>query len=225
MRELFELSFTPVNAFLSIMCIVMVLYWLLVIFGALDADFFSIEFDAEPVFDADLNTIDVESPADRASHEGSEGNGFFQDVLKFFHFDELPLMFILSLVFLTMWMLSINLTHYLGISSPFIGILLYIPYFIASLFVVKLFSKPLVYLYKYINHKGEEAIDFLGRRCVVVSRVEKDKMGIVELVVKGDPIKIYAKSNTSEPLAAGTEAVIINESKDKKYYFIEKFDY
>jgi hypothetical protein len=91
--------------------------------------------------------------------------------------------------------------------------------------VVKLFSKPLVYLYKQVNHKGEEAIDFLGRRCVVVSRVEREKIGIVELLVKGDPIKIYAKSNNSEALTAGTEAVIINESKDKKYYYIEKFDY
>jgi hypothetical protein len=224
-RELFELSFTPVNAFLTIMCIVVLLYWLLVIFAGLDPDFFSIDLNSEPVFDADLNTLDVENPADRASQESGEGNGFFQDILKFFHFDELPLMFIMSLVFFTMWILSVNITYYFGISSPVIGVLLYIPYFIASLFVVKLFSKPLIYLYKYINHKGEEAIDFLGRRCVVVSRVEKEKIGTVELMVKGDPIKIYAKSNNHEVLTAGTEAVIVNESKDKKYYYIEKFDY
>lgn len=225
MKELFDLSFTPVNAFLSIVCIVMLLYWLLVIFTGLDPDFFSIDFEAEPVYDADLNTIDVENPGDRSGQSSNSGNGFFNDVLRFFQFDELPLMFILTLVFFSMWILSINLTHYLGISSVFIGVLLYIPYFIASLFVVKIFSKPLIYLYKFINHKGEEAIDFLGRRCVVVSRVEKDKMGTVQLMVKGDPIKIYAKSNSSEALTAGTEAVIVDESKDKKYYYIEKFEY
>jgi membrane protein implicated in regulation of membrane protease activity len=201
----------------------MLLYWLLVIFAGLDADFFSIEFDATPVADTDLSTIDVDHAADRSGD--TDGDGFFHDILKFFHFDELPLMFILTLVFFTMWVMSVNITHYLGISSVFIGILLYIPYFIASLFVVKLFSKPLVQLYKLVNHKGEEAIDFLGRRCIVVSKVEQEKMGTIELMVKGDPIKIYAKSNNNEVLTAGTEAVIVNESKDKKYYYIEKFEY
>ncbi len=207
------------------MCIVMLLYWLLVIFAGLDPDFFSIEFDASPAADADLSTIEMDHPADRSGDTDTDGDGFFHDILRFFHFDELPLMFILTLVFFTMWFLSMNLTHYLGISSPLIGVLLYIPYFIVSLFVVKLFSKPLIYLYRQLNHKGEEAIDFLGRRCTVVSRVEKDKMGTVELLVKGDPIKIYAKSNSGEALTAGTEAVIVNESKDKKYYYIEKFEY
>jgi membrane protein implicated in regulation of membrane protease activity len=224
-KELFELSFAPVNAFLSIMCIVMLLYWLLVIFAGLDPDFFSIEFDGAPEADADLSTIEMDPAGDRSGDTDADGEGFFNDILRFFHFDELPLMFILTLVFFTMWFFSINITHYLGISSPLIGVLLYIPYFIVSLFVVKIFSKPLIYLYRQLNHKGEEAIDFLGRRCMVVSRVEKDKMGTVELLVKGDPIKIYAKSNTNEVLMAGTEAVIVNESKDKKYYLIEKFDY
>lgn len=204
------------------MSIVMLLYWLLVIFAGLDPDFFSIELET-PDADADLSTIDVDHTADRSGN--SDGDGFFHDILRFFHFDELPLMFILTLVFFTMWFFSINITHYLGISSPLIGILLYIPYFLVSLFVVKLFSKPLIYFYKQLNHKGEEAIDFLGRRCKVVSKVEKDKMGTVELIVKGDPIKIYAKSNNDEILMTGTEAVIVNESQDKKYVYIEKFEY
>ncbi len=46
-----------------------------------------------------------------------------------------------------------------------------------------------------------------------------------DLNVKGDPIKLYARTQGSEILAAGTEAVIIDESKDKKYYIIEKFNY
>jgi len=210
---------------LSIMCIVMLLYWLLVIFAGLDPDFFSIEFDATPEADADLSTIDVDHAGDRSGDTDTDGDGVFHDILKFFHFDELPLMFILTLVFFTMWLFSINVTHYLSISSPLVGVLLYIPYFIVSLFVVKIFSKPLIYLYSQLNHKGEEAIDFLGRRCTVISRVEKEKIGIVELLVKGDPMKIYAKSNNDEVLTAGTEAIIINESKDKKFYYIEKFEY
>ncbi len=207
------------------MSLLLILYWLLVIAGATDPDYFSIDFEGTPDLDAEITTVDVENPANKSVQSDANGDGALLNILRFFHFDELPLMLILTLVFFTMWLLSINISWYLGIESPIIGLLLYIPYFIASLFVVKIFSKPLIYLYKFLNHKGEEAIDFLGRRCRVVNALGPTSIGTVELLVNGDPIKIYAKSNNGEPLTAGQEAVIVNESVDKKYYLVEKFEY
>ncbi len=216
MKELIEISFSPVNAFFTIMSIIMVIYWLLVIIAGIDPDLFSVDFDSADIdVDADLD-IDADGDAD--------GNGFIK-ILEFFNFDELPLMFIITIIFFSMWLVGVNVTYYLGIESTLLGFLLIIPNFILSLFVVKLFSKPLGYLYKQVNHKGEPEIDFLGRRCRVVSSVSHDKTGQIELTVNGDPIKIYARSNTEEKLAAGQQAVIVGESEDKKYYLVEKFDY
>jgi hypothetical protein len=224
-KELLDLSFSPVNLFLSVMSLLLILYWLLVIAGATDPDYFSIEFDGAPDVDADITTVDVENPTGKSVQSNGNGDSPVIEILRFFHFDELPLMLILTLVFFTMWLLSINISWYFGIENPLIGVLLYIPYFIGSLFVVKIFSKPLIYLYKFLNHKGEEEIDFLGRRCRVVNAIGPASLGTVELLVKGDPIKIYAKSNNGEPLTAGTEALIVNESVDKKYFLVEKFEY
>lgn len=207
------------------MSLLMLLYWVLVIFGAADPDYFSIDFDADADFDLPVQGPDVENATQRGTSADADGGGFWFDILRFFHFDELPLMLILTLNFFTMWLMSINITHYFGISNPLIAMLLYIPYFVVSLFVVKIFSKPLIWLYSRLNHKGEEPIDFLGRRCTVVNDVRPGGTGMVELLVQGDPIKVYAKTNSGELLKAGTEAVIVNESPDKKYYFIEKFDY
>lgn len=214
MKELIEISFSPVNAFFSIMCILLVIYWLLVIIAGIDPDLFSVDFDSadidtDPGFDGD----------------GEADAGGFMKTLEYFNFDELPLMFIITIVFFSMWLIGVNVTYYLGVHSTLLGFLLLIPNFILSLFVVKLFSKPLSYLYKQVNHKGEPEIDFLGRRCTAVSAITNHKTGQVQLSVNGDPMKLYARSNTDENLKAGDQAVIVGESDDKKYYLIEKFDY
>ena len=217
MKELIEISFSPVNAFFTIMSIIMVIYWLLVIIAGIDPDLFSVDFDAADV-DADFDS-DV-----TGSENAAEGSSFMK-TLEYFNFDELPLMFIITIIFFSMWLVGVNVTYYLGIESTLLGFLLLIPNFILSLFVVKLFSKPLGYLYKMVNHKGEPEIDFLGRRCTVISAVAHDKTGQVELTVNGDPMKIYARSNTDERLTAGQQAVIVGETEDRKYYLVEKFDY
>jgi hypothetical protein len=221
MKELIEISFSPVNAFFTIMSIIMLVYWILVIVAGLDPDLFSVDFDS-----ADLETnFDSNSPdlPDRVD-SNSDGNGFMK-IVEYFNFDELPLMFILTIIFFSMWLIGINVTYYLGIESTWVGVIFLIPNFIFSLFIVKIFSKPLSYLYKQVNHKGEPEIDFLGRRCVVFAAMDEVKTGQIQLNVNGDPMRLSARSNTNEKLNAGQEAVIVGESADKKYYLVEKFDY
>ncbi len=219
MKELIEISFSPVMAFFSIMSIVMLLYWMAVILAGLDPDLFSIDFDSDMDTNLDSNTHDL---PDRT--ETPEGSGFMK-ILEFFNFDELPLMFILTIIFFSMWFVGINVTYYLGVESVWLGLLLLIPNFILSLFIVKIFSRPLAYFYKQVNHKGEPEIDFLGRRCVVFSTLNDLKTGQIQLAVNGDPIRLSARSSTDEQLNAGQEAVIVSESVDKKYYLVERFDY
>lgn len=221
MKELIEISFSPVNAFFTIMSIIMLLYWILVIIAGLDPDLLSVDFDSADLdTDLDSNSQDVPDRSDLSS----DGNGFMK-ILEFFNFDELPLMFILTIIFFSMWLLGVNVTYYLGIESTLVGVVLLIPNLIVSLFIVKIFSKPLSYLYKQVNHKGEPEIDFLGRRCVVFSTLDHERTGQIQLSVNGDPIRLSARSNSDEKLLAGQEAVIVGESEDKRYYLVEKFDY
>lgn len=220
MKELIEISFSPVNAFFSIMSIIMVLYWILVIVAGIDPDLLSVDFDS-----ADLETDFDHHTQDLPDRSETSSDGGFMKILEFFNFDELPLMFILTIIFFSMWLIGVNVTYYLGVESTLLGFLLLIPNFIVSLFVVKIFSKPLSYLYKQVNHKGEPEIDFLGRRCVVFSSMDQNKVGQIQLSVNGDPMRLSAKSNTEEQLIAGQQAVIVGESEDKKYYLVEKFDY
>lgn len=221
MNDLFEISLSPVNAFFTIMSVLLLLYWLAVIFLGFDPDLFSIDFDAD--IDAEIQ-FDKHYDVPQKQVESHEPSGFLK-ILKFFNFDELPLMFMLTILFFSMWFISVNVTYYLGIENIGLGLLFLIPNFIVSLFLIKFLSKPFAFIYKQINHKGEKEIDFLGRRCTVLTTLDQNKIGQVELLVSGDPMKIYAKSNTEEKLSAGQEAVIVDESNDRKYYLVEKFEY
>ncbi|WP_299159645.1 OB-fold-containig protein [uncultured Tenacibaculum sp.] len=223
MEELLNNAFSPVNATLSILLIILSLYWVLTILTGIDLDFFDVDFDVDSDvdIDADIDSkIDVDIP-DNTATEGSEG--FFIKFLKYFGFDELPFMFLISIIIVVMWFTSINLNHYLNFPT-IIGFILLIPIFFLSLFVAKFLTKPLVRIYRMINHKGEKVIDFLGREGKITATVSGDKIGQLEIIVKGDPIKIYVKSNSGEAIKTGENAVVIDESKDLKYYIIKKLE-
>ncbi|MDH7445428.1 OB-fold-containig protein [Aquimarina sp. 2201CG14-23] len=230
MKELVDIAFSPVNAFFSIMCIALILYWILTILTGLDLDFFDVEFDASTDIDLDVDmdadvdnyNPDVDLPQKNLNTEvQSESVGV--QFLRYFNFDELPLMFMLTILFFSIWFISINITHTFGWQSNWLGFLMLIPNLIISLFITKLLTKPIAKLYRMIDHKGEEEIDFLGRRCIVKSPVSGEKLGQIEVMVKGDPIRVQAKGFKGASITSGEEALIVNESKDKKYYLIEKF--
>jgi hypothetical protein len=228
MEELLNIAFSPVNALLSILLILMMLYWLLTILTGIDLDVFDIDFDVDadidmnPDIDADVDSkIDFELNEKEISLDKG-GDGFFIQFLKYFGFDELPFMFLLSVVIFSMWFLSINLNHYLDIESNLIGFILLIPILFFSLFIAKILTKPLVKVYRLVNHPGEEAIDFLGREGRILSAISEEKLGQVEIIIKGDPIKIYVKSFNGIKIDSGEIVEVINESKTKKYFIIRK---
>ncbi|WP_160114108.1 OB-fold-containig protein [Aquimarina sp. AU119] len=230
MKELIDIAFSPVNAFFTIMCLFLILYWILTIFTGFDLDLFDVDFDASADFDIDVDldtdldnyNPDVDLPQKNIQTEGHTDSIGVQ-FLRYFNFDELPLMFLITILFFSMWFISVNVTHFFGWQSNWIGFILLIPNLIISLFISKILTKPIAKLYQMINHKGEEEIDFLGRRCIVKSPVSGEKLGQIEVIVKGDPIRVQAKGFKGVTISSGEEALIVNESKDKKYYLIEKF--
>jgi hypothetical protein len=110
----------------------------------------------------------------------------------------------------------------LDIESNLIGFILLIPILFFSLFIAKILTKPLVKVYRLVNHPGEETIDFLGREGRVLTAISEEKLGQVEIIIKGDPIKIYVKSFNGIKIDIGEIVEVINESKTKKYFIIRK---
>uniref|UniRef100_UPI004047DE51 hypothetical protein n=2 Tax=Flavobacterium TaxID=237 RepID=UPI004047DE51 len=81
---------------------------------------------------------------------------------------------------------------------------------------------PLKPIFKEINHKGEIAYDYLGRVGILKSSIENDKLGMLEIIINKDPIKLLVKSKDGSLLKEGEKVQIVNENPDKKFYFVEK---
>lgn len=210
--ELLEVSFNPANSILSILLILSVFYWIMtMVSGVGDYDIdFDTDFDADADFDAPDAMVEV--PQDPSS---------FIQFLKFLNLDIIPITFFITLVLLFTWLINVNISYYIPL--PFwLYFVTIIPAFIASLFLTKYISMPLKPIFKEINHKGEIAYDYLGRVGVLKSTIEKDKLGMLELVINKDPIKLLVKSKDGSLLKEGENVQIVDESPDKKFYFVEK---
>lgn len=208
MERLIELSFAPANFILTVLSLLILLYWLIVIFTGFAFDFAEIDADTE------MNNPEV----------GSGGaQGFWNSFMEFFYIGELPIMFIISIVVVSMWLINVNVTAIVGIENSLLGILVYVPGLVVSMLITKVVARPFIKIYAHFNHKGEEAIDFIGKTGKVVAPMGKDKIGQVEIQVNTDVIKVYAKSMDGEFIKFDETVIILEESPDKKYYLAQKY--
>jgi membrane protein implicated in regulation of membrane protease activity len=212
MEKLLEISFAPANFILTLLVILVTLYWLIVIFTGFDFDF--AEADAEIDASTDLSKPEAGNP---------EGDGFWSAMFKFFYIGELPIVFLITLVVFTMWLINVNVTAILGISHNILGFAVLIPGFVASMLVTKVTARPFVKLYSMFNHKGEEPIDFIGKTGRVLSPMSNDRLGQLEIFVVNDVIKVCAKSIDGEPIQYNETVIILEESPDKKFFFVQKY--
>ncbi|GAA5028425.1 hypothetical protein GCM10011506_14660 [Marivirga lumbricoides] len=201
MENLINIALAPANFILTLLGGIMLLYWILIIFTGFDLDF----------TDADVEPADL------------DGGGFWSAFLSFFYIGELPIMFIITIVVFTMWLFNVNITALLGIESNIFGFLLYIPGLVVAMLITKLVAKPFVKLYSQFNHKGEEAIDFIGKTGRVISPISLNKIGQIEIQFKDDVIKVYAKSMDEEVVNYNETVIILEESQDKKYFLAQKY--
>lgn len=211
-NELLEVSFNPANTILSVLLILSVLYWILTIFtGVGDYD-----IDLDTDIDADTN---LDNPDGLI--EVNQDPSYFIQFLKFLNLDIIPITFFLTLTLLFAWLINVNLNFYLPFPNWFFMITI-IPAIIVSIFISKYVCTPLKPIFKEINHKGEIAYDFLGRSGKLTTTVKEDKIGMIEIIINKDPIKLMVKSKDGSEIKQGENAIIIDEEPQKKFYYIEK---
>jgi membrane protein implicated in regulation of membrane protease activity len=210
--ELYEVAFNPANTVLTILLILSVVYWLFTMLSGVGD--FDLDLDIHSDGEIEINNPDgtIEVPQDPSA---------FLQFLKFLNLDIIPITFFLTLVLLFTWLINVNISYFIPLPYwlYFITIL---PAFVISLFITKYVSMPLRPIFKEINHKGEEVYDFLGRTATLKSTIKDDKLGMIELIISNDPIKLLAKSKDGYEIKDGEKVMIIDEHPERKYYIVEK---
>lgn len=212
MMELVHAAFMPVNVVLTVLLLLVVLYWLMVIIGAMDADLFDIDFDA----DADVD-FDVDGDID--------GGGFGRGLLEFFYIGEVPIMILLSILILSMWTISMMVNH---MFNPAGSILLGLPIFagniVISLMICKVFIMPFRKMFNSLNKDANASRPVMGRICTVVTTQVSEKMGQAEMSSKGAPILLNVVAEGGNVFKKGDEAVVISKNVELGVYTIAPVD-
>lgn len=238
MDDLLNILFSPVNMALSILLLLLFIYWILTMISGLD---FDLDFDVEVDLDIDTDIdIDAATALDTGNvsiddfanaeirHEDilpkrKKDLKFWQVFLVYFNFVELPFMFTFTCWIFSWWVLTVSATYLTGSSNNSVGFLLFFAAIIPSLILTKIGTSPFKNFFKHLSRKGVEALDLVGRKGYLSSNISNNKLGLVKVTVEDSPITIYAKSLNGEVINAGEQVLIIKESTDKKYHYIQSY--
>ena len=218
MQEILQESVMMVNMGFTILLMLVMLYWVMVILGALDVSFMDIDLDAD--FDADAD-FDVDADADM----DIQGGGILRALLVFFYVGEVPVMIIISILALTMWVVSMTCNHYF---NPGGSILLGIPIIAGTLFVsacvCKVIIMPMRKMFRVFQKDYNAPRQVLGRICTVVTTEITDNLGQAEVPTKGAPILLNVRAQQGCTFHKGDEAVLIEKDDEQGIYIIAPVD-
>ncbi len=226
-----EVFFSEVNIGLSILLLLVVIYWIFAIITGLDTNIDTdIDVDIDVGAEADLGSsesVDFEDitnaeAKDQAVRKKGKLN-WFQIFLIYFNFVGLPLMFTFTFWVLIWWTITVTGTYLTGTYDNNIGFLFFFGAMIPALYINKMVTSPFKRLFKKFNSKGDQSIDLLGRAGISLSQLEGERIGTVEVKVLDSPIKFYAKSLDGSLINSGEQILVIKQSSDKKYYYVQPY--
>lgn len=211
MLEVLQEAVMPANLVFTMLLVLVLLYWIMVILGALDFDFLNIDFDGDVDADADMDL---------------QAGGFLRGLLEFFYVGEVPVMVLVSVFALSAWIVSILGNHYLNPGSSLIVLLpiLAANLFISS-FVVKLAGVPLKKMFNAFDQDPNAPRSVMGRICIVITtQVTGERIGQAEVKGKGAPILLNVMSEGGHVFQKGDEAIVVQKNKETGVYLIAPVD-
>ncbi|WP_412984684.1 hypothetical protein [Pontimicrobium sp. IMCC45349] len=231
MDNVIDIAFSQVNITLSILVIILILYWIFNMISGIDFDLdidVDVDIDADVDVDVDAN-LDTASFTDLANAEINEEDvikdprkklTWWQQVLVYFNFVGLPFMFTFTSWIFIWWLCTVIATTLTSSYNTNYGYTLLLAGIVPSLVITKLFTSPFKGFFKNLNPDGDAPINLIGRKGLMLSKISKNKMGSAEIIVDDNPISIYAKSHNGNTIDYKQEIVVIKQSDDKNFYWV-----
>lgn len=210
------------NAVMTVVMGILLLYWLLTMVAGLGFDALDFDLDADVDVDTDFD-IGADGDILTEGIDTHDEPSFFIKTLNFINVGKVPFMFIITVLKFFMWIVTLVTTSIINVVSWGLwSLLILIPIAIVCLFFTKAATHPLVKVFKEMGYKGEEEIDFLGRSGRMLSTIKDKKIGVAEILVEKNPMKLNVVSIDGSEIKYGDQVIIADESDDKKIYYVSK---
>jgi len=199
MGPFLEACFSPTVLPFTVLLILVFLYWMLMILGAVDLE----------VFDSLVPDVDLD-----------DGGGLFGPLLQWLGIGSVPVMIMLSVFVFLGWAFSLiadALIHPGG--DLLVGLALFLSIAVVGFFLAGFFTRPLAVLFKPEEH--HKIMYSIG--VATTSTVTPD-FGQVEIPVRGAPITLNARTKGDAVIHKGEKVIVFDKDDDKGVYFVERFN-
>lgn len=224
MLELLKASLAPGNLVLTGLLLLCIIYWVMVIAGALGMDSLDVDLDGSAAVDGEMKV-----PVDVGGEMGGvlEGvRGAAVSVMKFLNFGEVPLMVLVTIALTLAWAVGVLSHVWVGGWAPYLQLLMLVPFLFAGFLAAKIITQPMKSVFRKFREQEEreQMFDLIGRRCRVVSGRADTTRGQVEVETEGAPLLLNARTTSADHvLKKGDEAVILAHDDRKNVYHIREF--
>lgn len=209
MVQLWQASIHIANLFSTLLLLLVVIYWVVVLCGALDVDALDLDFES-----GDADGVEV------GTSTGSEG------LLEYLNIRRVPLSIVISIFALSLWLVGVLANHYLHhTSSALLGLAIFVPNVIISAHVAKFVTMPLVPLFRSMQANIAKVQDMIGTRVRISSSKADAAFGQAEVLSRANgPSVVLSVRTDGDLLPKGTEAVVVSEIVDKGVYIVSKLE-
>ncbi|PPK96722.1 hypothetical protein LY01_00546 [Nonlabens xylanidelens] len=235
MENYFNILFSEVNITLTVLLIILILYWLATMISGIDFDL-DIDVDVDVDIDADIDldtgleggnmdfqdVANAEVDREHVVNKRTRKLKWWQVFLIYFNFVGLPFMFTFTFWIFIWWISSVLTTIITSSYDNSFGYVIVLAAFVPALILTKVITTPFKSFFKNLNKDGDKAVDFLGREALLLSSISGDKLGNAEVMADGNLMSIYVKSLDGSELRFRESVLIIKRSDDKNYFLVSK---
>ncbi|WP_028887724.1 hypothetical protein [Tenacibaculum ovolyticum] len=239
MNSITDIIFSSVNSTLTILVIILLLYWIVTMVSGIDFDLdIDVDIDVDIDIDADIDidtgieggNVDFHDIANaEVNKEDVLGKRrkplkWWQIVLIYFNFVGLPFMFTFTCWIFIWWICTAASTVITHSFNNSFGFVLMLAGFFPSLIITKIFTTPFKSFFKNLNQDGDKPTDIIGRTGTCLSNISDKKLGSAEVSADGNHLSINIKSLNGESIKFRESILIIKQSQDKTFYYVQKYN-
>ncbi len=226
LHQIYQEALHPVNIVFTLGLMVVIVYWLLVIFGC---------FGAEGHGDASADGADLHAEADGADaghdagghdsgHDASAAHGSTQMLLRFLNVGDVPIMPLLSIAMLSLWVIALLANHYLNPTLAWgMALMLLAGNLLVTAVVVHFASAPLKVLFRAMNQDAAAPAPIPGSLCKIQTATADESFGEAIIERDGAPLQIHVRT-AGETMRQGDRALVVQETDESGIYLVTPFD-
>lgn len=205
MNDLFNAAVAAPNIIPTALLIFVLVYWIVVILGAIDVDSIDIDVDMETDVDGEISV------------------SWLNHVLAFFNLGQLPFMVFMTFLIVPMWAISVMTNYYLENQSFMLSLVLLVPILIVSAFIAKFATQPFVKLFSHLDSNYDQRERQIGKICTLMTNATNIKAGQARINTSGAPLLLNVVTDDGVNLFSGDTAIVLEYIPDSNVYLIEPY--